>query len=322
MKKTQIISMVAALLLAQSFALSGCGGGGSSEGASSSDPAAANGSGASSSTMSSAASSSDAASGGNGNASSDADSVSGVAVPVTVRVATLYPVVDATVVADDKQALVVGDGTYEFSRSVDGALGIVAKGGVVDLNGNGLPDHGEPYAPEFRASSGSEVLNPFTTLLANGMSSDAIIEAYPTMAPYAPNFAIASFSVETAQDALKATIRLSIEQYDSEGVLDQAQIDADIKAAINYEDLNLIYQTAMFKINRLYTDASMCLPLSPCVYPGITPSLDVDYTYGGAQSSASSESSSSSSSSSEASSSSASSTGTGGGGSVTPPSPN
>lgn len=320
MKKTQIVSMVAALLLAQSFVLSGCGGGGSSEGASSSDPAAVNGSGASSSTMNSTASSSDAASGGN--ASSDADSVSGVAVPVTVRVATLYPVVDATVVADDKQALVVGDGTYEFGRSVDGALGIVAKGGVVDLNGNGLPDHGEPYAPEFRASSGSEVLNPFTTLLANGMSSDAITGTYPSMAPYAPQFALSAFSVETAKDALKATIRLSIEQYDSEGVLDQVQIDADIKAAINYEDLNLIYQTAMFKINRLYTDASMCLPLSPCVYPGITPSLDVDYTYGGAQSSASSESSSSSSSSSEASSSSASSTGTGGGGSVTPPSPN
>ena len=315
MKKKQIVSTVTALLLAQSLVFSGCGNG-STKTASESDPAAAGGSGTSSGTTNKMEDGTSTSKTQDGSASSVANvNEPSAAVPLTIYVLTLYPVVDATVMADDKAALVVGSGTYEFSRSVSGVTHIIAKGGVVDLNGNGKADHGEPYAPEFKAGKDAKTLNPFSTMLANGMSAEDIVAAYPSMAEYAPSFDVSKFTVSTAKDALKATIRLSIDQYDDAGILNEAKINAEIDNAIDYEELNLIYQKAMFKIDKLYTDESMCLPLAPCVYPGVTPEYDVDFTY------APSESGSSSVSSEAASSASNSSVGSSDNGEVTPPRP-
>lgn len=304
MKKSRIISTVTSVLLLQSLMMmSGCGGGsGSSSDTSATTPSSG---GSSSSTT------------GSGDSSTSSSVAGDVGIPYQVHVATLYPVVDATVISEDKEALIIGDGIYEFSRSLSVGVGIVAKNGVVDLNGNDQPDHGEPYAPEFRAAGDSDVLNPFTTMLANGMSSEEIITLYPSLAPYAPDFYMMEFPLETAKDTLKATIRLAIDQYDTNHILDEADIGRQIDAALPYEKLNEIYQVAMYKINKLYTDETLCLPLAPCYYPGITPELDVDYVYDKSESSSSSAVSSVSSSSSSSSSSSAVNTG----GSTTPSDP-
>lgn len=322
MKKSRIISTVTSVLLLQSLMImSGCGGGnGSSSNTSATTPSSGGSSssmtGSDDSTTSSSVAVGETVSSSTSDSGASSSVAGGEAVPSTVYVATLYPIVDATVVSgkDEKEALIIGSGTYEFSRILSATYSIVAKDGVVDLNGNGQADHGEPYAPEFRATGDSNVLNPFTTMLANGMSSEEILSLYPSLAPYAPNFYMREFPHDTVKDTLKATIHLAIEQYDADHVLDEADIDKQIGVAISFEKLNKIYQMAMYKINKLYTDEMRCLPLAPCYYPGITPTLDVNYVY---DESGSSSSSSVSSVSSSSSSSSSSSTGKSGG-STTP----
>jgi len=189
MANKQILSVVAASLLAASFTFTGCGNDNKRA------PAAA-----SSSSVVSVSSSS-------------ASSVAGT---------TLIKVSDAYVLLADVTAggvaadLEVGEGVYEFlSSPLAGDL--LVKNGVNDTNGNGVAETGEALAPEMSAPAGYANVNPFTTMLVNGV--EGLSTTYPAAAavmaanPFDFDVVAAGENLDVAKETAKAALTLSAEQH-------------------------------------------------------------------------------------------------------------
>ena len=278
--KKQTLSIALSVLLTQSIFLVGCGSNGGSDTVNPNN-------GAEDSTIAGSSSSNSKMVEAEEASSSSAGSQPASA-PMSIHVFSPYPVVDATVIAENTTALTVGAGQYEFSRSVS-ANAIVVKGGVIDLNENGKADHGEPMSPQFEADGSLRVVNPFTTMVQNGMTPEEIVALYPSVASYAPTFEGIKDAHETLKDSFVATVRLAIKQFDTKKILNVDAVIEALNRAVTSADAKLVYQKAMYEIGMLYTDEDKCLPLAPCVYEGITPKLDVDYSYSKTDTGSSSE---------------------------------
>ncbi len=186
--KKQWYSVVAATALAASFTMSGCGSSGGSSGSSSS---------VASSTSSNASSSS--------------------AGPVIVKVSDAY-VLSANVTAGSAQAIEVGNGDYEFNTSISGTL--MAEGGANDIDGDGNATAADPKAPTLKAPEGYTNINPFTTLVANGVADVNTTfpnaAAYPTQSGMQFDFDVVAVgdadnngSIDIAKETAKAALYAS-----------------------------------------------------------------------------------------------------------------
>ncbi len=98
---------------------------------------------------------------------------------MVIKVSDAY-VLEANVTVGGAATIEVGNGTYEHANERAGM--ILSKGGVNDMNGNGMPDAGEPLAPDMKAGSGWHNVNPFTTRLENNDSN--LSGLYPTASTY------------------------------------------------------------------------------------------------------------------------------------------
>jgi len=149
MRKT--VSIIAASLLTATVVFTGCGGGGSS--------VVGGGAGSSSSSSS----------------SSEASSSSAAPMPQRVVVSDGY-VLQADVTCGANQAAAVTPaGTYEFAAQCSEKM--VSKGGYIDLDANGAVDNGEPKAPMLEAPATFTNINPFSTIIANGISAAELAQA-------------------------------------------------------------------------------------------------------------------------------------------------
>jgi len=181
MKKTRMISVIAASLLTATVVFTGCGGGGSST-------TASNGSGASSS----------------------ASSSSSQVTIKTVKVSDGY-VFQATVKCQDEQGNDIAQaiatqnpGEYEFSLSSSCSV-LVATDGYIDTNANNQLDQGEPKAPTMMAPGSYSNINPFTMLIQKGMTPQEVASAF--------NLQTADFDIaipEASLEVQKAAIKLAV----------------------------------------------------------------------------------------------------------------
>ena len=186
MANKQILSIVAASVIAASFTFTGCG--------------------SSSSTSSSSSS------------SSTSSSSSSVAPGATiVRVSDAY-VLEALVQAGDKTfTTYIDKGQYEIAEAnVTGAL--VASGGVNDANGNEIAETGESNAPTLKAPSGYANMNPYTTMMVDqNKTADELAMMYPATALVSPTFdldvvAAGEADLAVAKEAATAAVTISGEE--------------------------------------------------------------------------------------------------------------
>jgi len=186
MKKTRMISVIAASLLTATVVFTGCGGGGSSEATSSSSSVSSSVSSsapASSSSSTTSSTSSTCLPGQPcGGSSSSAPSVK------SVKVSDGY-VLGAMVVCGAHQAVATSiAGEYEFDVASCPA-NIAAQNGYIDVNDNGSLDAGEPGAPKMEAPADYSNVTPYTTLIAHGMTPAEVAAAFGL--PADTNFDIA-----------------------------------------------------------------------------------------------------------------------------------
>ena len=195
MRKTRMISVIAASLLTATVVFTGCGGGGSST-----TPASS---------------------------SSAASSSSTPTVTVKkVKVSDGY-VLQATVKCKDANGNDVAQavatqtpGEYEFSLT-NGCPVLCAKDGYIDVNNNGAVDQGEPKAPKMGAPGTYSNVNLFTTLIANGLTPAEVAQAFGL--PANTNFDVAI--PEASNDMKIKAYQLSI-------VLSYLQTQATTKACL------------------------------------------------------------------------------------------
>ena len=183
--KKQLISVVAASVLAASFTFTGCG----SSSSSSTPPA------------------SSSSSSSNGSSSS--------AGPVMIKVSDAY-VLNANVTAGSATAIVVGNGDYEFNSTISGM--IVSEGGANDVaEPFGEATDADPIAPAMSAPEGYTNVNPFTTMLAS-KTAEEIAVMYPAAGDVngtdgmAFNFdvvAAGSENLDIAKETAKAALTVS-----------------------------------------------------------------------------------------------------------------
>ncbi len=197
--KMQLISVVAASVLAASFTFTGCG-----SSSSSTPPPVTSSSSSSLSSSSSSLSSS---------------SSSSVPIAVQIKVSDAY-VLNADVTSGAQTAIIVdNNGTYEFVQRPFDVL--VSKGGANDVAAPiGEATSADPIAPDMSAPVGYTNVNPFTTMLVNGMSADDITAIYPAAgavnATPAFNYDVvaagdtnAQGNLDVAKDAAKAALKVS-----------------------------------------------------------------------------------------------------------------
>ena len=172
-----MISVIAASLLTATVVFTGCGGGGS--------------------TVTTVG----------GTSSSTASSSSAPSVKL-VRVSDGY-VLDATVkckTGDNEPVAVATNhpGEYEFSMA-ECPANLCAKDGYIDVNNDGMLNQGEPKAPTMTAPGSYSNINPFTTLIVQGMTPAEVAQAFGLETT---NFDIA---IPEASDVVrKKAIELSI----------------------------------------------------------------------------------------------------------------
>ncbi len=110
--------------------------------------------------------------------SDDSDSSPSTPSTTKVKVSSDWYVISAAVTVNGSgSATYLGNGEYELDGAYSGTIEVT--GGVNDVNGNELPDTGESYAPILSAPDGYVNVNPFTTMLVNGMSTADLGLKYP-----------------------------------------------------------------------------------------------------------------------------------------------
>ena len=188
MANKQVLSVVAASILAAAFTFTGCG-------TDESTPASSSSSVVSSS--SSDASSSDAPTSSVSSTSSSEASSSSSSAPTgstTVKVSDAYVIGATVTIGATNLEIEVGDGVYETAEdNITGA--IVVTNGVNDLNGNNVIDTDENNNSEYdvaavtlKAPAGYANVNPFTTLLEDGLSAENAAKIFPLASAIDPTF--------------------------------------------------------------------------------------------------------------------------------------
>ena len=181
MRKTRMISVIAASLLTATVVFTGCGGGGSSATTQASSASSA-------SSVSSSASSQSSTTTSGGAASSqclpgqDCESTSSSTAAVKKVIVSDGYVLGATVKCktgknEPTAVATANPGEYEFNVAQCPAK-LCAKDGVIDVNDNNKIDAGEPKAPKMTAPGSYTNINPYTTLIANGMTPAEVAEAF------------------------------------------------------------------------------------------------------------------------------------------------
>ncbi len=180
MRKTRMISVIAASLLTATVVFTGCGGGGSSSTTTQSSSA---------SSVSSTASSQSSTTTSGGAASSqqclpgqDCGATSSSEAAVKKVIVSDGYVLGATVKCktgeNEPTAIATANpGEYEFNVAQCPAH-LCAKDGFIDVNDNNSIDAGEPKAPRMTAPGSYTNINPYTTLIANGMTPAEVAEAF------------------------------------------------------------------------------------------------------------------------------------------------
>lgn len=84
-------------------------------------------------------------------------------------------ILDANCTINNIQGIDIGDGQYEWAESDALTDGIVqCFGGFNDLNGNDIIDDEDKVAPDMAAPDGFDNVNPFTTMMVNGVKEDVL----------------------------------------------------------------------------------------------------------------------------------------------------
>ena len=202
MANKQVLSVVAASILAASMTFTGCGSSSSSKPVVSSSSSMGT---SSSNTTSSAGSSSSESN------SSVSSSSSSVATMTSVVVSDAY-VINATVKVGDTALIAAGAGTYESAEVLTGAITVAD--GVNDLNANGTVDSSDGnnsdydvVAVKMQAPAGYENVNPFTTLSVMGMKNMAT--TFPTAAAIDAGYdfdVVANTTLDLAKEVLIAAL--------------------------------------------------------------------------------------------------------------------
>jgi len=190
MKKTRMISVIAASLLTATVVFTGCGGGGAS--------------------VSSSSSSSVSSSSSSSVSSSSSSSVS----TKKVIVSDGY-VLGAAVNCGNNNAVAIAPGKYEFSVS-SCAVNMNAANGYIDVDDNGKITKGEPKAPNMQAPKSYSNINPFTTFLAKGVSVEDLQEATGLNAVKYNYYDISTMDAD-AEFAKKAVLFAAAIKYIEEG---------------------------------------------------------------------------------------------------------
>ena len=134
-------------------------------------------------------------------------------------------VLNATVKMGGVEANIeVGEGSYEWTTATSGAFEVAIRA-TNDLNGNKIADAADAYAPALKAPAGYSNINPFTTMIVNGMSTAEIKALYPvadgiatvlltgTAGIYDFDVVLRSQSnLDFAKEILKAALTLATEQ--------------------------------------------------------------------------------------------------------------
>jgi hypothetical protein len=204
MANKQVLSVVAASILAASMTFTGCG-----SSSSSSKPVVSSSSSmgtSSSNTTSSAGTSSSSSSDSNGSVSS-----SSAPTMTSVVVSDAY-IINATVKVGDTALIAAGAGTYESAEVLTGAITVTD--GVNDLNANGMVDSSDGnnsdydvVAVKMQAPAGYENVNPFTTLNVMGMKNMAT--TFPTAAAIDAGYdfdVVANTTLDLAKEVLIAAL--------------------------------------------------------------------------------------------------------------------
>jgi hypothetical protein len=150
MANKQILSVVAASVLAASFTFTGCGSSDSDD---------------------------------DQNTSSSAAASSEAPQPVIVRVSDAYVLGGIVKAGDTTADNEVGEGQYEFTQGASGALTLVS-GANDTAEPIGEATEADPFAPKMTAPEGSKNINPFTTMIVNGKTLDELKNEYPSLAAY------------------------------------------------------------------------------------------------------------------------------------------
>ncbi len=147
------------------------------------------------------------------------------ATTTSVLISDAY-VLNATVTMGGVEANIeVGEGKYEWTNTANGAF-VVAIRATNDLNGNKIADAADAYAPALKAPTGYSNINPFTTMLANGVLPGDMKVAYPRAEFIASSLNLVngtkmydfdvvskgSTDLELAKETLKAALTLATEQ--------------------------------------------------------------------------------------------------------------
>ena len=144
--------------------------------------------------------------------------------------------------------LEVGNGVYEWSPAQEGIIS-VSKKGVNDLNDNGQVDSADAYAPAMSAPSGHSNVNPFTTLLNQGVSNLELLQNYPNAYSLDSKFDFDAVqagnnNIEIAKEVLKAALRLAISEQNNATSFRAADcvplpsLPSNILDGVNYCDPN------------------------------------------------------------------------------------
>ena len=189
MANKQVISVVAASVLAAAFTFTGCG----SSSSSSDTPASSSSSSVSSSTPASSSSSVSSSTPASSSSSVSSSSSSAPAELTTVKVSDAYVINANVTVGGTALGVEVGDGVYEAAQALSGA--IMVKNGVNDLNGNNVVDTDENNNSEYdvvavtlQAPEGYANVNPFTTLKVLGLTDTNAAKIFPKAVAIDPTF--------------------------------------------------------------------------------------------------------------------------------------
>ena len=189
MANKQVISVVAASVLAAAFTFTGCGSSSSSGGSTPSSSSSVSSSTPASS--SSSVSSSTPASSSSSSVSSSSSSAP--AQMTTVKVSDAYVINANVTVGGEALTVEVGNGVYEEAKALNGV--IMVKNGVNDLNGNNKVDTDENNNSEYdvaavtlQAPAGYANVNPFTTLKVLGLTDTNAAKIFPKAVAIDPMF--------------------------------------------------------------------------------------------------------------------------------------
>jgi len=228
MTKKITMGVVTSTFLASTLIMSGCGDSGSSEApaissssVSISSTSAANSSDtttsseSSTSSTQSSSSSEDATSSTSSAASSSSEAAS---TATSVLISDAY-VIGATVKMGGVEADIEVDGTpgmYEWTTATAGAFTVDIRA-TNDINGDGVADANDSYAPALSAPEGYSHINPFTTMKVNGVENGDLFSAYPTAFNLDPTFdfdvvAAGNSNLSLAKEVLTAALTLATEQ--------------------------------------------------------------------------------------------------------------